>query len=1187
MLFFSLFSETQAAENTAAADVILGDSSETSGLKVVFNAENGQIQSVTFRGKERLIPNDAYMPFDFCQGEKDSRNGQWIAWNHTEFQGLEKCGERTVAARYSVGEWKVELIFFLDSDLEMLGRRMKITWNGGNELKIRAFWWRYPTLAVSEGASLWYPGDFPPQKTPISSLKEKRSKGFDHPSILQLADDCSALLFHNMRDPHADAGGSEFSLKGENGLQISQVYEILGRMKPGDSQELGTAYLWFVPETGDAALAHVHELYAHLGLTVPQDRPAEFQNLLLYSFHPGGWIGSNLQDLGGFSASIPFADRIAETGSNAVWMLPLEDRGIYWPRDYYKFQDGLGTGEEYKALVARLHERGLYVMQDCVPHGGSDKFERAKQHPEWLVYDEDGATFDYWCFDFNWPSWREYMKNVAKHYMKNYGVDGYRIDAVGGSKIPNWNPDIPYERASFSKIQAGFNMQASIREGVKEENPRHGGTLAEVGTDIFGVTSDAVYDFSGCYNVFHAVRFRSAEDFVSNVRQWLYESRLGAVEGLLRLRHSESHDSLRSQLWYGVKPARAVVALTAFIDGIPLLFQGQDVGNLEEYHRIFAVRSALPEMQNARYDYRSVAVPPGVFAAAYEKDGLKSVGLINFNDTPVRFRLAVPDTKTVTNMFRAESQNVSADGTVTVALAPFEYTVFALRIVDFELPTLRPAQPASVPSDIPENSRTLSGSNWKAYINSTTGLLSSFRTDGRELLGNARFSAETDTPAFPVASNDANTLIFVKKYGSVELELTYRVQNDRLALSARWNDAGPRNTCLYFPCASADVWTAGTAEGILRDRLFFRNEKNVDVNSRHGIYWRPLELDVLYDSFYQPLWRDAFLTAENTDAAVTFRFSDTSLPARVRWLNQDRGKKGLVAALSLGASLDAEIPNGFTVEIGPKPVNTSENTSEKIAENTTDAATNSAADSASDSGYTLRPAAGGWFFENEAYTLRLSRTGAIVSFVSKKAGGKQIFESGELYTDYGFDAEKKRYSNMNEVEVWSRAETLADGSVRLHFEGRLRQKDRFGRIPNAVSFVTEYTLNAGDTLTVRSKTEAPTAGKTPSAFLAWMMTSPSIDGFTFRTADGTVLSEGNPLTASGRSFETRSNPAAFPASLDFTSNGTPLLSVTDFSGDRPQNVFADRKNFFICFYDGNLGENAPTVQNYVWKFQVK
>ncbi|MDO4630576.1 MAG: alpha-amylase family glycosyl hydrolase, partial [Planctomycetia bacterium] len=631
-------------DNTVNQPINNAETVKIPDMAVDFDSENGAVTAIRVDGETITVEGESFMPFDVNQGEKETRNEKWVAWNNTEFLGLELLDVQTAVTRWKTGGWTVELFWILDSQRKMLGRKTCVRWDGDEEVKIRALWWRFPTLKGEESSYFYVPGQFPPKKVTLAELTQKQT-AWERPGILQIAENRTAVFFMDYLDPTLDRGSTEVIRKGENGIQVTQVFNILGRMKSGTVQELGTTWMWVLSTDGESTLSEIHRGMAALGHTVPEGRPAEFQNMLLYSFHPGGSIGSNMQDLGGFSSAIPFVDRISATGANAVWMLPLESNGIYWPNDYYRFQDGLGTGDEFRALVKRMHDRGIYVMQDCVPHGGSNTYDRAKQHPEWLVYDEDGSTFHYWCFDFNWPTWREYMKNVAKYYMETYGVDGYRIDAVSGSKVPNWNPEIPYARASFAKLQAGFNMQKSIREGVKEVSPTHGGTLAEVGEDCFGLVSDAIYDFSGCYQVFQASRGMSAKEYVPALRRWLHECRLGGPKGMLRMRHSESHDSLRSQLWYGTTQARAIVALTAFIDGIPLLYQGQDVGNLETYAKIFAVRKALPEMQNAAYDYLGMEVPDGVFAVAYEKDGLRSVGLINFNSLPVRFNLAVSATE--------------------------------------------------------------------------------------------------------------------------------------------------------------------------------------------------------------------------------------------------------------------------------------------------------------------------------------------------------------------------------------------------------------------------------------------------------------------------------------------------------------------------------------------------------------
>ncbi|MCL2745448.1 MAG: alpha-amylase family glycosyl hydrolase, partial [Planctomycetaceae bacterium] len=375
-----------------------------------------------------------------------------------------------------------------------------------------------------------------------------------------------------------------------------------------------------------------------LGMVVPKDRPKWFEEAILYSFHPGGTIGSGCKDLGGFKPATELLAHIKELGCNSIWLMPLEDRSIYWPRDYYKFQAGLGStpekaSEEYKALVDRARELGIRVLQDSVPHGGGNPNERSIAHPEWLLHDEEGKTLHYWGFDFNYPTWIDYMSEVSRFYMKNYGIDGYRVDACGGSKTPNWNPAIPYSRASHSQSQGGLNMLRAIRKAVKEVNP-NGGILAEVHTGIWGAVSDAAYDFDMCYNVLHDARKLSADDFVKRLRRWLHEQQYSEIPDMLRLRHVESHDSLRSQLWYGTEGHHKMLALTAFIHGIPLVYHEQEIGHTSAFKNIFAIRSALPELNGGDVDYLSVDAPPGVFACLRTKGDTASIVMIDFNEEP-------------------------------------------------------------------------------------------------------------------------------------------------------------------------------------------------------------------------------------------------------------------------------------------------------------------------------------------------------------------------------------------------------------------------------------------------------------------------------------------------------------------------------------------------------------------------
>ncbi|MFW6163418.1 MAG: alpha-amylase family glycosyl hydrolase [Planctomycetota bacterium] len=69
----------------------------------------------------------------------------------------------------------------------------------------------------------------------------------------------------------------------------------------------------------------------------------------------------------------------------------MEYRSPYWPLDYYRFMDGLGTAEKHKKLVAKAHELGLKVLQDIVPHGGAPQAVHNQAHPEFMLRRQDGS----------------------------------------------------------------------------------------------------------------------------------------------------------------------------------------------------------------------------------------------------------------------------------------------------------------------------------------------------------------------------------------------------------------------------------------------------------------------------------------------------------------------------------------------------------------------------------------------------------------------------------------------------------------------------------------------------------------------------------------------------------------------------------------------------------------------------
>lgn len=1203
---------------------------ENESLTVVFNEKNGWIESMNHAGKSLIAEPQNSQGFDICE------NNKWSFGKHScALLSLKKKSGNIVVAEYRFGDWTVALQYQLDRTLPQLRRIAKVTWNGTKPTKLKGFWWDWPVLTAEPSSWYFGPNTYPPNHYILADLPQGKSNTFGQatPSLIYERNPSLSFLFIN--DDRWQFGDycSCAAEKRKAGLRVTQGFNAQGIMEPGNSQTIGAGYCLVLDCNGENALYKIHDWMKMTGNVIPQGRPKWFESAALYSFHPGGTIGSGCLDLGGFKASLPLLDRVKATGMNSVWIMPIEDQGIYHPRDYYKFQNGLGTSDDYKTLVQYAHQLGLHVLQDNVPHGGSNTNDRAKAHPEWLVYDEDGSTFSYWCFDFNWPTWREYIGKVVAHYVREYNIDGYRVDACAGSKIANWNPDIPYDRASFALRQGGLNMLRTIRSSAKaaKKDPHQVGILAETGGSVYGSVADAIYDFRGCYNLHHGMRTMKPADWVRKIRRTLHEEQYSEVKGMLRLRHSESHDSLRSQLWFGTEPMRALVALTAYIHGVPLIYQEQEIGNINIFRKIFAVRQILPELQAGNVDYLNPKVPDGVFACRRFKDGNESVVLINFNFEPVTFDLDLGKTIEATDMFAEKPVTISS-GKTSVSLRPYKYTILALRKIDFAKSNNKenithniadnkigavnnsndshkdqatknnaalinsyikyfPDGDKSVEKNGVKKSETitLSGKRYRALISSKTGLLQSLEIDGQKLLKTAKiFLPESLVTSGKKSGYQAEMMTqnekqssFRLKFGKAELNLNYIAEEDGLVFEGKWTGTDlPVDAMMIFPIKDGQKWSAMTAEGYLEDCHRLRD---ANASSKSGnIYWRPQGSEVLFDSLLHPFemisGTPQFLGMSNLLGKEAV-FELLSNPLRFQWHSDLTGDKDLSAGFSFFDSDSVKTKSPVPIRFKLKPAKMSD--WREKADQTFGLKQNAQP-------FSLIPVAGGWLFENKYYALRLKRNGAVASLVQKdpKTGAKtEIATGGCIYTDYGFafgKDKKMRFSNENDVEAAiridqcnseSQSKVLNSGqkksfqNIRLCFEGRLRGFGRFDNLRPAITFTSEFILGEGPDFEKMTSVRHSGQTEIKSAFLSNYLVLPITDRYVFLQKDK-ILAEGKNQQDKDRGHQTATEKLQ-PDQMQFFAGDRKILSIDLVAAGDLANIFMQKNNFFMAFCDNS------------------
>jgi cyclomaltodextrinase / maltogenic alpha-amylase / neopullulanase len=272
-------------------------------------------------------------------------------------------------------------------------------------------------------------------------------------------------------------------------------------------------------------------------------------------------------DLSGVTGRL---DELHSLGVKILWLMPIHPDGQvnkkgslgspYAVRDYYAIDPALGTKDDLHRLVAEAHKRQMKVIIDMVAnHTAWDSVMMA--HPDFYKKDKEGhVTYphdwtDVAALDYSNPKLRRYMTDMLIYWIKDFDLDGYRCDAA--SEIPTdfWEE----ARVELERVKPDIMMLA---EASKPE-------LLKSAFDI---------DYSWpLLSTLNGV-IMSGEP-ASAVRATIDQQRKLFPIGALHMRMSDDHDELRATTRYGYPGAIAASALMLTVDGVPLIYNGMEVGD--------------------------------------------------------------------------------------------------------------------------------------------------------------------------------------------------------------------------------------------------------------------------------------------------------------------------------------------------------------------------------------------------------------------------------------------------------------------------------------------------------------------------------------------------------------------------------------------------------------------------------
>jgi cyclomaltodextrinase / maltogenic alpha-amylase / neopullulanase len=356
-----------------------------------------------------------------------------------------------------------------------------------------------------------------------------------------------------------------------------------------------------------------------------------------------------------FEAHLP---RLKAMGVDILWLMPIHPIGLknrkgamgsyYSVKDYYAVNPEFGTMEEFRSLVDKIHNMGMYVIIDWVANHSAWDCNLVEEHPEWYTRTPQGGFqptpwydwSDIIDFDYNQPGLREYMTEVLKFWVRETNIDGYRCDVAGFIPVDFWN---------------------NVRKELDFIKPVF--MLAEwESRDLHVRAFDMTYSWS-LWEKLHNVATGKQGMHVLN--EYMAHHVNAFPRNGYRMTFVDNHDK---NSWEGNPfsnfgdALEACMVMQCTVEGMPLLYSGQEAGlarslrffdkDLIEWEKhpfadfyttMFRLKHKNQALWNGKYGgvmHKVENSNPGkVISFARMKNGDRVLVLVNFSDQPVKVTL--------------------------------------------------------------------------------------------------------------------------------------------------------------------------------------------------------------------------------------------------------------------------------------------------------------------------------------------------------------------------------------------------------------------------------------------------------------------------------------------------------------------------------------------------------------------
>lgn len=403
----------------------------------------------------------------------------------------------------------------------------------------------------------------------------------------------------------------------------------------------------------------------HTAVQAEEDQLAEFSvvNEIIYDifvdrFNNGGQKPSDQIDLddplayhgGDIVGIIDKLNHLQTLGFTTISLSPIMENAPggyhgYWIEDFYSVETEFGQMEDVIKLVEEAHKRDIKVMLELVTNYVAKSSPLVEQYPDWFVeVDVEPIPATEWlhevvAFDQTNPAVQDYLIDVAKFWVEETGIDGFKLHAADQA-----SPEFLERLTTELKVNDPyFFIIATTLQGNRDMEHLHDIEY------IDAIANDRVYEKMN--EVFMQVDKPVSE--LSELRADNASTRdLLYIDNILTPRFS---NNFAEQGRNAVTTWTMALSYLYFTKGVPIIYQGSEVPmygpgfpenqylvdytsgdpDLEKvYERMSAIRQQFPSL--ARGDMEELAVDHG-FSLWKRTLGNEEVYVAINNDSESRY----------------------------------------------------------------------------------------------------------------------------------------------------------------------------------------------------------------------------------------------------------------------------------------------------------------------------------------------------------------------------------------------------------------------------------------------------------------------------------------------------------------------------------------------------------------------